>query len=788
MKLNKTIKWAIAAMATVATVAASVCIANAYTVDSDTDSGKEIRILGYNDNIADYNNISAHFDLRYNEALKQAVKFELDIVSAKFNRNGQYDPPACKLTYGIYKSDWTATQKGVADIHAEKGPGEFTGTCEGHFDVDENASGFWLTLNSYSNVEIKSIAFYDEYNNCILYGCAQDMGWDNDKGKKIGQWTFYRLEAPEITVSGYQNADIDKTYALEAQVEINKPVKCMTIETNTGAESDICTYEENDITYSFLKNKDAFSGTTDSISYNSDEGAVNDYDYVARSYVELTDTRNNKTITLYSPKAEKKVTMNKLVVNGGKPELMAKPTITRDELKDIDALLNRLNNEKSAAGSTAVQAGLTADYTDSSVNGLPDFRKVKIPELDSSLNPTGKYVYTAVVFEEIDMTDFDWNSRRTQNITLMAHAVGNDIKFGDSYTAGYSSFTVEVSVAGDYVESVKISKLPKTEYAYYEKLDLTGGELTIYYMSGESETMPIANNSEVRVEGFYGVGGTYPAAASKQTVKVIYTAADGEYDPARADGNQFTDTFDVTISDKETLQNPVISPNGGNFSESVTVTITAQSGAYIFYTTDGTTPTINSTLYTSPFTVTNDTVVKAIAVKAFCYDSEVAVARFVKKTIPTPPISGGRDNPTRPQAEYTFITEGGQLLNHSVNSGEGQFTFDKGSANKFVTMFRFDTSANKQVYVGVSKIGADGKAAIKLSGSGSYYAYIAETTMLTGDINNDGVVNALDAAAILKRCAGIADGANPAMADFNGDGKIDAFDAAEILKKAVELS
>ena len=74
---------------------------------------------------------------------------------------------------------------------------------------------------------------------------------------------------------------------------------------------------------------------------------------------------------------------------------------------------------------------------------------------------------------------------------------------------------------------------------------------------------------------------------------------------------------------------PVFSPAAGSYNGTQTVTISDGAvGAAIYYTTDGSTPTVNSTLYTDPITVAASETVNAIALASGDALSPVASAAY----------------------------------------------------------------------------------------------------------------------------------------------------------------
>jgi hypothetical protein len=107
---------------------------------------------------------------------------------------------------------------------------------------------------------------------------------------------------------------------------------------------------------------------------------------------------------------------------------------------------------------------------------------------------------------------------------------------------------------------------------------------------------------------------------------------------------------------------PNISPAAGSYPGQLSVTLTvpgSMSGlnAVIYYTTNGSTPTRSSTLYTTPFLVTQNTTVNAIVHAPTYIDSPVASASYVLQ-VGTPVMNPGTG--TYPASQSVVITSGTQ--------------------------------------------------------------------------------------------------------------------------------
>ena len=178
---------------------------------------------------------------------------------------------------------------------------------------------------------------------------------------------------------------------------------------------------------------------------------------------------------------------------------------------------------------------------------------------------------------------------------------------------------------------------------------VTSGDVTLTFTKGTNN--PYFDGTNLRI---YKTGGSMTVEANGNTITSIVitgsslgnlTAADGSF-PSNAtsrtwSGSVTSETFTasgttsiatvtVTYSGTATCATPTFLPVAGTYDQTQNVTIScATSGATIYYTTDGTTPTTSSSVYSSPIEVSSNTTIKAFAAKSGLSNSSVATAEYV---------------------------------------------------------------------------------------------------------------------------------------------------------------
>ncbi|MCR5036770.1 MAG: chitobiase/beta-hexosaminidase C-terminal domain-containing protein [Bacteroidales bacterium] len=273
-----------------------------------------------------------------------------------------------------------------------------------------------------------------------------------------------------------------------------------------------------------------------------------------------------------------------------------------------------------------------------------------------------------------------------------------NVTFNDWYVTGVKSSQVCVSdgqygfviyqsshgfVAGDKLSGTVACKVLMYQNHYAEVMGVKASDLTV--VSGQD--VPVLSTTiaalEVRNYGtainlgtcsyngskFYDAAGDSIAlynnfnvnpnpinslVAGKQYnvkgVSIIYWQSNNQ---TQQIAPRSADDFEEVVGPTEQVATPTFTPVEGTYTEAQDVTIsTTTEGATIYYTLDGTTPTTNSSVYSTAITISETTTVKAFAVKADMIDSEVATAEYTINIVP----------PTPTETSYKLITNANALI------------------------------------------------------------------------------------------------------------------------------
>jgi len=270
-----------------------------------------------------------------------------------------------------------------------------------------------------------------------------------------------------------------------------------------------------------------------------------------------------------------------------------------------------------------------------------------------------------------------------QTLTLTCATGGSIIYFtndGSIPTTLSTPYTVLISIDGTQtikafaVASGYIDSNVVEETYTFQCANLSFSPIAGTYTS--SQTIQILCSTPL-VDIYYTDDGSIPTSLSNlytapfllsetKTIKAI--ASKTNYN----DSNVLTGVFTINLPQVNT---PTFNPVSGVYTGSQTVSILCgTSGVDIFYTTDGSTPTVFSTQYTVPFIVSENIVVKAIATKLDFIDSHVGIATYnIQALEPVLSPSGGKYTSARvsiscltPNSTVFYTVDGSTPNSHSL--------------------------------------------------------------------------------------------------------------------------
>lgn len=341
-------------------------------------------------------------------------------------------------------------------------------------------------------------------------------------------------------------------------------------------------------------------------------------------------------------------------------------------------------------------------------------------DTSASCTTTGVSSTTPQITWTPNDTTAGYNTSYTASITLTADT---DYEFTDSTTAtvlGNSATSVTKNADGTLTVTYAFPATAKdklTSITAPQAITVANG--TAYDAMNLPATVNIvtegntASSAQVTWDTTTPAGGSYdPAVLTQQTVTL-----NGMVDcPNSIDANgvSLTTTITITISAAGIVGAPIANPTAGTYSENQSVTLTSSTvGATIYYTTDGSEPTITggapdgtTQQYTAPILVTGTvgqsitTTIKAIAVQNGMQDSSVETFTYtIKQDSQTPdvPVVTAPSITTQPgnatvkageTATFTIAASGTDLTylwQIDRNDGNGWVNIDGATAAIYTT-------------------------------------------------------------------------------------------------------
>lgn len=154
-------------------------------------------------------------------------------------------------------------------------------------------------------------------------------------------------------------------------------------------------------------------------------------------------------------------------------------------------------------------------------------------------------------------------------------------------------------------------------------------------------------------------------------------------------------SFSFTTADYEKAKVEIYPAGGSYITTADVITLKAvPADATIYYTLDGSNPSVSSTKYTGPFKLQSDVTVKAIAVREGYHDSDVATAKFFKSQSEVVAYYPNDDMPLFNYAPVSpFLKFGGSVLKSnnfrriSMTDGSGNDVAGEAYLTNYMVIF-----------------------------------------------------------------------------------------------------
>lgn len=458
-------------------------------------------------------------------------------------------------------------------------------------------------------------------------------GSDEDVTASVLSGTTLTVPAYAITVSA--------TFEEKACTKLGTPSVSVTDKTYSGAK----------LTWSAISNADKYIVYI----YNNDDSELEHNDAVAATEYTISETLAASTTYKYSVQAISDTPDDYCpsdLANGNfTTEAAPAATLTLYELGDSHNLAGDHSiGEKVALPSTATECSKTFVGWDpaSDCSSAPAYA----PGAEYTLASASQTLY-AVYADEITPGAITYVKTDLADIASGSEVVVTEKKGDDMWALSYNPSTSK-TVAAVVSETENVLNVSGLTNAFWT-LTKDGSNFSLTVVGGTDKLYCNNSNDGVRVgtgaASTFSINNSYiyTSATTDPRYLGVYNALDFRcYTSINSNitgqtlafykktvGEGTYDNYSTECT--ENAETPTITPDGSAdyYTTAQNVTITAEEGATIYYTMDGSTPTTGSTQYTEAISLSarGEYTIKAIAVKAGKANSNVAEA-VIKINLP----------------------------------------------------------------------------------------------------------------------------------------------------------